>query len=217
MNENDLEIKKTTIKQRLLSSGFVKNYKRLLGEKPTTTREAVKFTTVRLAYTGVLIAICLLFNVITFYPVKYLAFSFTCIPTFIAGILLGPLSGFAVGFLGDLLGWVILPQGAYMPLVGVASGLFGFIPGILFLISGFSDLKYYVKIIIGYAACVLFCTCFLNTFNIWLVYASAKTSFWSYLWLRLPFQFAMAAVNCFLTILIYRELKKVQRIKIRKK
>ena len=211
MNE---EKERKSFKEKIASSTFVVNYKKLFGDKPASTRAKAMKATARIAYTGVLCALATLFNVITFYPVKYLAFSLSVVPTFLAGIMLGPISGFAVGFLGDLLGWLILPQGAYMPLIGISSGLWGAIGGIIFLSS---DIKYYFKIIIGFVVALLFCTCFLNTFNLWLVYSNGKTTFWAYLWLRLPFQFAMAAVNCFLTILTYRELQKAKVLKISKK
>jgi|GEM_PF-973749 len=201
---------KKGFKERFLNSTFVKNYKAILGAKPNSKKGYVLKATTRIAYTGVLTALATLFNVITFYPVKYLAFSLTTIPTFIAGAMLGPISGFAVGFLGDLLGWLILPQGAYMPLIGISSGLWGFIGGIVFLAL---NLKYPFKIIISYLICLLFCTSFLNTFNLWIVYSNGKSTFWAYLWLRIPFQVLMAAINCFLTTITYRELLKLKIVK----
>ena len=205
---------KKTFKDKLKSSRFVVNYKKLFGEKTTSQREIAMRATARIAYTGVLVALATLFNVITFYPVKYLAFSLSVVPTFLAGIMLGPVSGFLVGFLGDLLGWLILPQGAYMPLIGVSSGLWGAIGGLIFLSF---DIKYYFKIIICFVVSLLFCTSFLNTFNLWLVYSNGKSTFWAYLWLRLPFQFAMASINCFLTIITYRELQKAKVFRFKKK
>ena len=54
--------------------------------------------------------------------VKHFMVSFNYIPCFIAGAFLGPVEGFIVGFMGDLLGGLIRPLGTYIPLIGIASG-----------------------------------------------------------------------------------------------
>ncbi len=197
-----------------LKANFTSNVKKLMGKKPTTKKEKVIKATKRIAYTAVLTALATVFNIITFFPVRYCSLSFTAIPCFIAGVVLGPVSGFAVGFLGDLLGHLILPQGAYMPLIGISSGLFGLIPGIIFLLFNGRD---YVKIFVSFLICLIVCTIFLNTYNLWLVYSKGTKSFWTYLGLRLPFQVLVSAVNCFLTCIIYRELAKAGIIKLASK
>ena len=59
-------------------------------------------------------------------------FSFALAVYFIAGYILGAPLGFLVGFVGDLLGWILFTDGAYNPIIGLSNGLFAFIPGILF-------------------------------------------------------------------------------------
>lgn len=194
-----------------LKATFTTNVKKLVGKKPTTKKGKVIKVTKRIAYTAVLTALATVFNIITFFPVRYCSLSFTAIPCFIAGVVLGPISGFAVGFLGDLLGHLIMPQGAYMPLIGISSGLFGLIPGLIFLLFNGKD---YLKIGISFLLCLVICTVFLNTYNLWLVYSKGTKSFWTYLELRLPFQILVSAVNCFLTSIIYRELAKAGIIKL---
>lgn len=194
-----------------LKANFTANVKKLLGKKPTTKKERAIKTTKRIAYTAVLTALATVFNIITFFPVRYCSLSFTSIPCFIAGVVLGPISGFAVGFLGDLIGHFILPQGAYMPLIGISSGLFGVIPGLIFL---FFNGKDYLKIIVSFFLCLIVCTVFLNTYNLWLVYSKGTKTFWTYLKLRLPFQILVSAINCFLTCIIYKELAKAKIIKL---
>ena len=51
--------------------------------------------------------------------------------SFFTGIVLGGWLGFVAGFVGDFLGWLLFVDGIYNPIIGVASGLFCFIPGIL--------------------------------------------------------------------------------------
>lgn len=194
-----------------IKANFTTNVKKLIGKKPTTKKGKVVKATKRIAYTAVLTALATIFNIITFFPVRYCSLSFTAIPCFIAGVVLGPISGFGVGFLGDLLGHLILPQGAYMPLIGISSGLMGFIPGVLFLLFNGKD---YLKICISFLICLVICTIFLNTYNLWLVYSKGTKSFWMYLQLRLPFQILISVVNCFLTCIIYRELAKAGIVKL---
>lgn len=189
---------------------FRQNLKNLFGKKPNTKKDVAIKTTVRITYTALLTALATVFNIVTFYPVKYFSLSFTAIPCFIAGIMLGPISGFTVGFLGDFIGFLIAPPGPYMPMVGIASGLMGFIPGMVFLLFKFHP---HLKIFISYILCLIICTAGLNTLNIWLVYSAGKTTFLSYLSLRLPFQVAVTVINMVLTILLYICLVKVKVIK----
>lgn len=189
------------------------NLKNFFGTKPKSKNGIVLKTTARITYIALLTALSTLFNMGTFYPVKYFALSFTAIPCFIAGIMLGPISGFAVGFLGDLLGFLIAPQGPYMPMIAISSGLFGFIPGMIFLLFRFHP---HLKILISYILCLLVCTCCLNTLNLWLVYSAGEktlATFWVYLKIRLPFQIAVCAINWFLTTILYVCLVKAKVIK----
>ena len=75
------------------------------------------------------------FLVIPLIPGSNIAFlSFAYIPCLIAGAFLGPLAGLTVGFTGDLIGVFIrpVPLGMYNPIIGIANGLLGFIPGFIF-------------------------------------------------------------------------------------
>ena len=67
-------------------------------------------------------------------PTNKIAFTyFIC---FFAGFLFGPLPAFLVGFLGDLIGFIIVPVGVYW-LYGVSLGLYGFLAGLIMnFISG---------------------------------------------------------------------------------
>jgi len=54
------------------------------------------------------------------------------IPTIILGIIWGPLYGGVAGALGDIIGFLLSPMGAYMPHFTLTAGLTGALPGLLF-------------------------------------------------------------------------------------
>lgn len=189
------------------------NFETLYGTNSKTKKGIAVKSTIRIAYLALLTAIATLCNAGSIFINRYFTLSFIGIPCFIAGIMLGPISGFAVGFLGDLLGSLIAPQGPYMPMIGIASGLYGLIPGVIFLLF---KMKPELKITISYILCLIICTCGLNTVSLWLTYSKGEktlSTFWIYLELRLPFQIAVAAINWFLTTVLYECLAKAKIIK----
>ncbi|MEG2676231.1 MAG: ECF transporter S component [Clostridia bacterium] len=156
--------------------------------------------TKKLAYIAILTALACIFNYFTFFVNKVFSISFTMIPTFVAGV-------FLVGFLGDFLVGMIFPQGAYLITVGIASGLFGLIPGLVFK---YIKLNAYVKIVISFALEFVICTLAINTTTFWVVYSMAKgKSYWVYLWGRFPFQLANTAINMALCCCLYAPMKKL--------
>jgi len=60
---------------------------------------------------------------------------FGSVPIMIAGIVLGPQTGFLVGAVADLVGFVISPTGSFMPGFTLTSALTGAIPGILWKVT----------------------------------------------------------------------------------
>ena len=161
--------------------------------------------TQKLVYVSVLTAISAALNVLTYYPVSYIAISFTMTVCFTAGILLGAKASFAVGFIGDLIGAIIFPAGPYNPLICIASGLMGLIPGVIFQ---YFKGNLYVKTAISALLCLIICTSGLNTFALWLMYGMGRKTFWAYLIVRLPWQVLVAAVNCALCYAILAIFKK---------
>lgn len=63
--------------------------------------------------------------------VEGIRIGFGALPIILAGILFGPIAGGNVGAIGDILGYLINPMGAYMPHFTLTSFLTGFIPGLL--------------------------------------------------------------------------------------
>lgn len=139
--------------------------------------------------------------------------SLVYIPCFLAGIFLGPIAGFAVGAIGDLLGILIMPFGPWMPLITLASGLLGFIPGIVFK---FVKTKYtMLKLLVSIVLCLLICTAGLNTLGTFLLYAVGKKTFFVYLGARFPVQCLMATINFVVigALLKVKPLTKILTIK----
>ena len=146
-----------------------------------------------LVYTAVLTAFATIANIYTI-PINGGGnfISLVYIPCFFAGIFLGPVLGFGVGVMADVLGMLINPLGPWLPLVTLASGLIGFMPGVIFKYVGIkSDL---VKLFISIALCLIVCTCGLNTLATFLAYSKGKT-FWAYLAVRIPTQLLVAGIN----------------------
>ena len=86
----------------------------------------------KIAYIGVLVALNIAVNALTSIPLGFVKFSFTISATALAGILLGPFLGFAVGFIGDLLAVVLGEGGGYTPFVGIAMGMVALLFGLFF-------------------------------------------------------------------------------------
>ena len=162
--------------------------------------------TQKIVYIALLTALCTAVNVLTYYPVSYIAISFTATVCFLAGFLLGAKAGFAVGFIGDLIGAILFPQGVYNPLIGLASGLMGLIPGVVFDYFGGNR---YLKVVISAVLCLIICTSGLNTLGLYLIYGLGKKTFWAYLIVRLPWQVLVSAGNCALCILLAGILPKI--------
>lgn len=168
---------------------------------------AVKATGARkIAYLAALIALSFIANAFSIGPNLW-QISFLPLVAFIAGFILGPSDGFVVGFLGDLIAGIIAPKGVYNPLIGVSSGLYGLIPGLLF---GYSDKKQYLKIVISYVLAYVFCSLLLNTVATYLMYLTGSSKYptlLSYVLYRLvPTFITVFCVNLTVTTLIFKPL-----------
>ncbi len=165
--------------------------------------------TQRLVYIAVLTALCIVGNAFLTIPITPSnSISFTITICFVAGYLLGAKAGFTVGFLGDLIGCIIFPQGVYLPLMSIASGLYGMIPGVLFsYFKGDNKWGVYVKAGVSSALIYLICSLVLNSVSLWLLYSSK--AFGAYLLVRLPIMSINAAVNLVLCVAIVGVLPRV--------
>lgn len=165
--------------------------------------EVFVMSTKKIASIAMLTALSVLFNIFSFNTgTKYFQISLIYIPSFIAGGFFGPISGFAVGFLGDLVGGFIHPLGPYNPLIGLASGVMGLIPGLVFKYLKVND---YIKLAISFVLCLIICTSGLNTLAFYLYYSKGKT-YWALLTARLAVQTPVTALNALILMLSWKPL-----------
>lgn len=165
------------------------------------TQKAPYFTAKRVAVFGVMTALSVVTNIVSI-PItgsNYLSFAY--VPCVLAGMFLGIPGGFLVGLLGDVIGCIVAPHGAWLPLITLASTLLGGIPGIITYLAKKRmpdilerrlerNLLLWLNLIV-----ILFvCTAGINTYALFLAYSKGKT-FWAYLGVRLPFQFLMLFAN----------------------
>ncbi len=166
----------------------------------------------RIAICATFTAIAVVANIFTIDTgLRYFVISLVAIPCFFAGVLLGPIDGFLVGIISDLLGCLIHPIGPFMPLITLSTGLFGLIPGIIF--HYFKRGNIYVKAVISFLLCLLICTAGLNTVACWMMYAKGKKSFFVYLGVRFPFQSIVSAINATLSIALLASLRRIPSLK----
>ncbi len=165
--------------------------------------------TQKLVYISVLTAICTIANCFLTIPITPAnSLSFTITVCFIAGYLLGAKAGFIVGFVGDLIGCIVFPQGVYLPLMSVASGLYGMIPGILFgYFNGKSKWTSYIKTALSALIIYIVCSVVLNSISLWILYSSKTFS--AYLIVRLPLMTLNAVINCALCMVIVTTLPRI--------
>lgn len=175
---------------------------------PLKLREVFLMSTKKITMLAMLAAVSVVLNMYTIITgVKYFAISFTYIPAFVAGALMGPVSGFLVAFLGDLIAGFIRPLGPYNPMIGIASGLLGLIPGVVFKLLKTND---YVKLALSALLCLVICSAGLNTLALYIMLGSTKT-YWAFLSVRLPFQIAVIAINVAVMILIWKPLRMIEK------
>lgn len=163
--------------------------------------EVFVMSTKKIATMGILTAASVLLNIYSI-PTPTFSISFTYIPLFISGALLGPFAGLGVGLIGDILG-VFIRGDAFNPLIWVSTGLIGFISGIVFKFSSLND---YIKILISFLLVYVICTIALNTTALWLMFGGNRTYF-AYLAIRLPLQTPVWAINLGTAVLIWKPIK----------
>ena len=79
-----------------------------------------------------LTALSIVANALTIPITPSNAISFTIVIAFIAGIYLGALPAVTVGFVGDLIGHILFPMGAYNWFMGISCALTGLIPALIY-------------------------------------------------------------------------------------
>jgi ECF transporter S component (folate family) len=106
-------------------------------EKMSSNTEPQKLTSLTIVRAGLFISMSLVLKVMfeVYIPlagIPALRINFANLPLMLSGIILGPLAGFLTGAAADLINFVVKPGGPFFPGFTLASGLCGFIPGIIF-------------------------------------------------------------------------------------
>ncbi len=165
-----------------------------------------------LCYTAVFVALSAVANIFTWYPAgSTFALSLTYIPNFFAGALLGPFAGFTSGLLGDLIGCWIAPKGDLNPIILLASGLMGLIPGIIFRLFKNNRSKAADYAAAAISLLLIFGICStVNTIGLYVFYfrGAGKTLAAVFI-LRTPKQALIWAINAVIAVLLLYPAKKI--------
>ena len=162
----------------------------------------VKKTTVRLTVMAMLIGLEIVLSRFLSIPTSITKIGFAFVPVAAAALLLGPLAAGAVGALGDLLGALLFPIGAYFPGFTLTAFLMGLCYGLLlYKKQGFG------RIASAVAVHQLVLSLLLNTLWISLLYGSPYAPL---LLSRLPQCVILAAVQLALIPVLVRLLPRLK-------
>ncbi len=116
-------------------------------------KQKVLVSTKTLAYCAMLVALgVVLSRLAGVMPNEFSRYSIGMVPTFLAGLLFGPVPGVLVGFAADFVGCLFSPY-PYNPIFCVSPILYGLIPGLLhwlLLKNNYSEKKLLLSIAVGY-------------------------------------------------------------------
>ena len=171
----------------------------------------------KIAYIAVTTAFCVVANMFFEFKLADTQFSLTIFVSALAGLLIGPIFGFAACFLGDLVGFLYHSAGyIYMPWIGISMGLTAFLSGMI--VGGIkgNGKTWFLCLKIGGMSLLTFllCTVAINTTAFWLLYA--KVDYWTYLISRLFVQGQIwnSLVNYVLLFIAIPVLSKIKPLKI---
>ena len=173
-----------------------------------------KNTSHKIAYIAVVTAFVVMANMFEF-KFADTQFSLTIVISTLAGILIGPIFGFAACFLGDLVGFLYNSAGfMYMPWIGLSMGLTAFIAGLLMnYVNIENKFATYIKIAIVCVSTFLICTIAINTTAFWIIYNTKKVPFFAYLTTRLFVQGQIwnSVLNYSLLFVFYPVILKIKK------
>lgn len=147
--------------------------------------------TQKICYVSVLAALATVSNIFDIKVSDEFQISLVATVGFIAGYMLGGGYGFAVCFIGDLLGAIINPHGPYNPIIGIGTGLWGLVPGIAFWYFKGNE---YIKTAVSFTIGFLLVSAGINVVGFCLMYPTYYT--FEALLPTLPLKLAVVAVNC---------------------
>ena len=137
--------------------------------------------TQKVAYVGVMTALCVVCNMFFEFKFADTQFSLTLFFSSLTGMVIGPVFGFVACFLGDLVGFLYNSGGfMYMPWIGLSMGLTAFISGLVMNLITFNNrFAMAIKIMIVSVLTFLLCTVAINTTAFWIIYNTKKVPFFA--------------------------------------
>ncbi len=122
-------------------------------------------STKKLVYAGLLIAMGMVLKMFEISVTPNFRIGFTTVPTIFSGIILGPVYGFAIGFLSDFIQFVIKSDGGAFHLgFTLTNALYGMIPGLIAMFLKKKNIE--IKgghIFFMVLVCEVLCSMLLNT------------------------------------------------------
>lgn len=162
--------------------------------------------TFKLCSIALLSALSIVFNAYAINLTPDISLSFTYIISFIAGVFLGPIEGFGVGVIGDLIGCIIAPKGPYAPTVTLSSGLLAVLPWTIFTLCKKWPLS--LKIVFSFIFTFLVCSVGINT-PTWYIMYNSKMDYLVYIISRNAVQLQIVLLNCVLTMIAFKSIANV--------
>jgi ECF transporter S component (folate family) len=189
----------------------------------------------KLAYIAVLTAFIVASNVA---EIKFLdnQFSFTIFVAMFSGGVLGAISGFFACLIGDFVGYLIHPAYIYMPWVGLSTGMFALITGLVLETRRgvMSDWKLVLKLLTASLLTFLICTIAINSTGFYYYnkamgfsdgvvsfiadkFGGEHVTFWAYCIYRLFFkgQIFNSLTNYILILYLVPALNKIKSLRLR--
>ena len=170
----------------------------------------------KIAYIAVMTALAVIVNTLEI-KLTVAQFSFTIFFTALAGVFLGGVVGFCVGFLGDMIGFFLHPMGEYSPWIGISTGLMAFLVAIcVLLFKGETMKQKYAKLAVGSLLIFVCCTCGITALYLNLVWYKSMTYF-EYIIERLfvEGQILNSLVNSAMIIFLLPRLEKIKILGIK--
>jgi ECF transporter S component (folate family) len=160
----------------------------------------------KLILAGIFIALAIIFTRLFSVQLgKILRIGLGHLPILLAGILLGPFWGAAVGALSDVVGFMVSPLGGFfIPGITISAALWGFIPGIIVQYT-FKRKKMWAIL----ASCIV-CGVLIDIIltPLWLSLAYGSLTYKAMLPVRSINAFVMMFVNSILSITLVKALEK---------
>lgn len=170
----------------------------------------------KIALLSMFIALSVVANMFSVDITPSLKITFTYTVCFFSAMLMGAIPAFAVGMVGDAIGYLIIPSGVYW-LFGITLGLYGFLAGIVLHYLPFEGKAALVlKSLAAFVVCYLSITLCLNSvvnyyyMKIFIWEGVAKKTFFVYLAGRIVVQTAIYAVNVGLSLLLLPVAARLQ-------